>query len=191
MRHEDAVTIAGIISDVITSRRGASLFPHGKDADPSNLGSIWVSQIESIDESDADLATQAAIELFTSTVDVPTPFDFHAVVRKLRRDRRMATPALPEADFRREIPAWVKGKLLALSRDDTRVWIEQKPGYDAAQREYPYSRTYVWSEQEPMPDDERERYLRDSTNLTSKDLSRIFGAVTGASAPIRPRRDFA
>jgi len=112
------------------------------------------------------------------------------MVRKLRKDRRMATPGLPEPDFKRELPEWVKGKLLALSRDDKRVWPEQKPGYDRAQRDNLGYRTYIWAEQEHMPDDEQDRYIRESAGLTSQDFSRIFSAVTGAGAPIRNNRSF-
>lgn len=182
MKHEDALTICGIISDVITSRRGASLFPHGKEGEPSNLGSIWVDQIERIPEDEAELATRAAVELMTGMVEIPTPTDFHSIFRKMKKDRRMATPALPEPEFKREVSDWMKGKILALYRNDFRVWSEQKPGYDTLQTTNPSFRTYVWGEQEQMPEEERERYIEQASRMDSKAFDAVYLAVVGGGA---------
>lgn len=174
MRHEDAVTIVGIISDVITSRRGANLFPDGKGNPPSTIGSIWIDQVEKIPEDEAELATKAAIELMVGTVDVPTPTDFHSMFRKLKRDKQMATPAIPEAEFKRNLTDWVRGKMLALARGDNRAWPDQKPGYDQLQVHNPDYRTYVWKEQEKMPDDEQDRLIEQGGKLTAEDFAKMY-----------------
>ncbi len=178
MKHEDAVTIVGIISDVITSRRGASLFPNGKADVPSNLGAIWIDVVEKYPEEDAELATRAAVELMTGMTDIPTVIDFKGALQKLRNDQRMKIPALPEPDFKRELPSWVKGKLVAFSRDDYRVWPEQKSGYDYLQLMNPGSRDYIWGEQEQMPGDDRLKYIEQGGRLSSEDLGKLYTAFT-------------
>lgn len=179
MRREDAVTICGIISDVITSRRGASLFPNGKDAAPSNLGAIWIDSIEKIPEEHAEIATRAAVELMTGMTEVPTITDFRAIFGKMQRDLRMKVPALPEPDFKRELPSWVKGKLVACARNDLRVWPEQKAGYDYLQRMNSEARSYVWGEQEKMPEDAQRKYIARGEKLTSADLAKLYEDIVG------------
>lgn len=179
MKHDDAVTIAGIISDIIVSRRGQgqSLFPEGKDATPSNLGAIWINQIMKVSDEDTETATYAAIELMVSTVSAPTPSDFHGMMRKLKRDAQMAKPALPESEFAREFPEWVKGKLVSYSYSDTRAWDEQKAGADYLQRSNPHYRTYIWGELEKITPEDRERYIAEGRNYTSDDFHRIFSSL--------------
>lgn len=176
MKHEDAVTIAGIISDIIVSRKGQgqSLFPEGKDGTPSNLGVIWIDQIMKVPDQETEMATRAAIDLMAYTTTAPMPTDFHSMLRKIKRDARMAMPGLPEAEFARELPAWVKGWMIAFTRSDTRAWPEQKPGADYLQRSNPFYRTYVWSEQEMMPEEDRLRYMDEGRNLTTDDFQRLF-----------------
>ncbi len=183
MKHEDAVTIAGIISDITASRRGQNLFPEGKDGTPSTLGVIWIDHIAKIPDADTELATMAAIDLMVKTTRLPQPSDFTDMLQKLRRDRetlgkaRSETHGLPEPDFKRELPEWMKGKLVALSHSDSRVWVEQKAGYDFLQRSTPQFRTYVWGEQEQISEEDRERFVAEGAHYTADDFRRIFQVV--------------
>ncbi len=172
MKRSEATDIARILDDIIRGRRGTSLFPNGTDGPPSNLGVMWIDEIEKID--DASLATAAAVALFTDTTEPPTPRDYREALRKLRTDARMKAPALPEAEFKRELPAWVKGWLVARSLGDTRVWPQQKPGYDAIQTQNPAFRAYVWPDQEPMPDDQQFFYEERGLSMDAEQIDKLL-----------------
>lgn len=163
MKRSEATTIVIILDDVIRGRRGTTLFPKGTDGVPSNLGVLWIDEIEKIE--DAAMATQAAVALFTETTDVPTPVDYRAALKKLEADARMKTPTLAEREFVREIPTWVKRWVVARAANDMRVFPEQKPGYDALQTQEPGHRTYVWPDQEPMPAD---AWLEEAEHVTEE-----------------------
>ncbi len=169
MKRSEATDIVRILDDIIRGRRGTGLFPDGQ---PSNLGVMWIDEIEKID--DAALATAAAVALFTETTDPPTPSDYRAALRKLRADARAKIPALPEPEFKRELPSWVKGWLVARGRGDLRVWPQQKPGYDDIQTANPAHRTHVWPEQTPMPADEQAAYEHEGRDLDAKALDRLL-----------------
>lgn len=180
MKREDAITICAMISDVITSRRGEELFPHGRDGAPSSLGAIWIAQVEKVPDEDTEMATMAVIELTTGMATIPTPTDFHSMLRKLKREKKPAAVLdESEPEFKRSVSDWVKGKMLALAHGDVRAWPDQKAGYDAIQRSYPDYRTYVWKEQEQMPDDEQDRYIEQAAKMTSNDFDLIYESVTG------------
>jgi hypothetical protein len=169
MTPADAITIVAILDEVIRGRRGATLFPNGKDGDLSNLGILWVKQVEALD--DAELATRAAVLLFTDTNEVPTPSDYRDAVRKVREDLRMKTPAIQEAEFKRELEPWVKGWTVARYRDDDmRVWPQQRGGYDRIQRDEPWTRAHVWADQEMMPEDEQRHYEQIASPLTAEQI---------------------
>jgi hypothetical protein len=171
----DADTIARMLDDVIRNRRGASIFPGGI---VSNLGVIWINEIEKLD--DAAVATQAVAALFVESQDrLPTPADLKAAYRQAayRQIEQAAQPAVEEAEFVRELPMWVKGWLVARAQGDMRVWPEQKPGYDLIQREYVHDRTYVWGEQEPMPDAEQEEWEKKAAALSAAQVEKLMAGV--------------
>jgi hypothetical protein len=169
MKRSDAETIAEILDDIIRGRRGTTLFPNGREGTPSNLGVLWINEIEKIE--DAELATKAAVALFTETTDVPTPVDYRALLRKLQTEERMKAPALPEAAYVRDVPPWVKAWIVARYRHrDFRVLPEQKPGYDTLQTHEPHFRTYVWPDQESMPVEQAAVYAAEGAGLSVEDV---------------------
>ena len=185
MNRVDARRIAAVLDEVITNRRGKTLFPMGADGPPSNLGAIWMTELMKLER--ADLAGQAVAAMFSMSPErLPVPADLKSAYKKLERDEKMAVPALPEAvddmpDFKREVPAWVKGKLLALASGDTRAWPEQKPAYDELQRDNPWDRTYVWDEQTPIDPDSRARYEELGSKLTGDRFDALVQQVTSAA----------
>lgn len=92
--------------------------------------------------------------------------------------KESAPAAATEEEFAREMPEWVKAWMVARATGDTRVLIEQKPGYDFMQLAHPHTRTFVWPEQELMPDDARAEYVAKAAQLGA-DLHKVFAAVTG------------
>lgn len=179
MKRHDAKAIVVLLNDIITNRRGASLFPNGEEGPPSNLGVIWISEVAKIPEQEAALAMDAAVALMTGTTRVPTPVDFREMFQKVKRDKRMNTRKLEEGEFVRELEAWVKGWLVARAERDLRVWPEQKDGYTALQADNPYQRTYVWLEQEEMPEPERLEYEKIGADLSAAQAAKLLGLMTG------------
>ncbi len=171
MKRSEATDIARILDDIIRGRRGSTLFPNGTDGTPSNLGVLWIDEIEKIE--DASLATAAAVALFTDTTDPPTPTDYRHALRKLRTEARMKAPAISEREFARDIPTWVKRWVIARANNDLRVFPEQKTGYDSLQTENPSARTYVWPEQVPMPAD---AWLEEAEHVTD---DRVWRTLNG------------
>lgn len=179
MEREHAETIAKMMDEVIRNRRGASIFPGGV---ASNLGTIWINEIEKFD--DAALATQAVAALYIAAPiqgreeRPPTPAELREMYRKLELDAREAVPAIEEGDFVRDLPSWVKGWVVARVRhNDYRVWPQQRPGYDAQQTEHYDTRTHVWPDHEPMPPDQQEAYEAEGAPMTAEDFSTMMGYV--------------
>ena len=168
MRREDATKITEMLDEVIRNRRGASLFPGGV---PTNLAVVWINEIEKLD--DAAFATKAVAALFVESHErLPTPADLKAAYRVAQRAAN--PPAVTAADFKREMPTWARGWLVARSQGDMRVWPEQKPGYDSIQREYATHRDYVWGEQEQMPDADQEMWEKKAALLTADDVEKLM-----------------
>jgi hypothetical protein len=163
-----------MLDDVVRGRRGASLF---RDGEPTTLGTLWAGQIRNV--GDADVATQAVVDLFTTTPfeHIPTPSDYKAAVRKIRADRRLPEPA-EDLEWKREMPRWAKGWLVArFIHRDPRSWPEQRTGFDALLRGQPYTRTYVWADQEEMPPEAREQYETEGEALSADRLDELFAKV--------------
>lgn len=181
MSPDDALHIAQMLDEVQKGRFAPPLFD--KDGGLTNVGTIWIDLLE--EEPDAAMATHAVAALYTAnpptTDGVPrpiTPADFRGAMR----NERAKVTALPsqEESFERELEPWVKGKAIALLEGDVRAWPEQKPGYDALQKENPFTRTYVWPEQEMITDEARAKYMERGKSLSSAQAAAIIkGGING------------
>jgi len=167
MKPDELTTIMEMLDDVIRNRKGTSLF--NADRSLTNIGSLWAQEVEAV--NDPALATEAVAGLFIEATfeHVPTVSEFQDQVRRKRRLQREAAQARAQVKglpLPTDMPEWAPAKLLAMAAGDYRVWPEQRPGYDANQREYPFFRTYVWGEQELMPIEQREVYEEKMAGLT-------------------------
>lgn len=132
-----------------------------------------------------DRATVAAaiLKYYETGVSAPEIDELVQVVEKterLRATMETGTPYVPPDDSSAydEVdndllapPPWVKGWAVARYRHgDTRVFPEQRAGYDTAQIANPHSRTYVWSEQVLMPEEDAERYIAEGASLTTEQV---------------------
>jgi hypothetical protein len=170
MKRAEAVTVVKMLDDVVRSRRGAALYIADT---PTSLALIWITEIEKIE--DAELATRAVAQLFTTTRELPTPLDFREIVKKLQQDARDTRPAIEEGVWARTPPRWVKGWLVARHRHhDMRVWPQQKPGYDAMLKEHPHTRTHVWAEQQQISPEDAERYEAEGDKLSPEQLRTLL-----------------
>lgn len=104
---------------------------------------MWVDFVQKYD--DVEMVTRAVATLAERQPQRPTIADLRGMITKCQADARASLPSLPATEFKRELPDWVKGWLVARAEGDMRVWLEQRPGYDAIQREHPETRTHVWS----------------------------------------------
>ena len=76
----------------------------------------------------------------------------------------------------RLLEGWVKGWFVARYRyNDTRVFPEQKEGYDRIQVWNPHFRTHVWPDQEEMPPEDAARYIEEGARLRP---SEIFATIS-------------
>ena len=176
MERSDAFQIARLLDEVVRGRQGAALFA---GEIPTNVCLLWVEEF--MRTVDAELATKAVAALFTDMTDVPTPAGYREMVRKLKRDIRMARFAV-EKEAALGVPAWAVGWLVARERNDHRVWAEQKPGYDELQEANPRYRAYVWGEQEQLPQDVRDGYMEKAANLSPDEVAALLRAVTAGDA---------
>jgi hypothetical protein len=127
-------------------------------------------------DQDFKMATQAYTKLRDSQPERPTIADMRKMIIKLEVDRRMAQPAIEEAEFVREVEPWVVAWAVARYRHgDMRVLPQQKRGYDALQTANPYQRTYVWPDQELMDDEAVSAYVAAGTGLSVDDVFRAIG----------------
>lgn len=127
-------------------------------------------------DQDLTLATEA-FQTLTRQKERPTIADFRSIITKIEADRRAAVPAVAEAEFKREIPLWAKGWLVARAEGDLRVWPEQQPGYDNLQREHVHDRTYVWVDQEEMPPTDREAFQAKAALLSAAEIEQLMAGV--------------
>lgn len=181
MKESEAIEIITMI-DSMNRARDPYIPAMVVSGELKNLGQLWAAELA---DRDAAVATEAVVALYTATASWEksrpvTPKDFTDAVRRIEAKRRAdSAPALPEAQFERKTPGWVRGKLLALAKKDARVWPEQKPGYDSLQRAYPLHRTYVWSEQVAISEEEREQYTETARKLTSPQFANVYEDVIG------------
>lgn len=181
MTEQDVFTIVEMVDAMNRGRYAPAMVVEGQIR---NVGVLWAQELEDVD---AVLATETIAALFnsTSSFDNPRPItirDFKEVLGKIEHDRRMAQPALEEPEWVREMPAWVKGWALARSRGETRVWPQQKEGYDHLQGWNMWNRTYIWGEQgEVMPEEARQVYEERAAKLDADAFDLVFAGVTGMS----------
>lgn len=186
MKPSEVVEIVTMIDNMNRSR-DSFVEKMVADGRLKGLGELWRHELAPMD---AEIAMEAVVALYTSASSLErprpvTPKDFYDAVSNIQKRRRLATPALPEAEFVRKTPAWVKGKILAMSENDTRVWFEQKAGYDSLQRDHPETRTYVWGEQQQVPEPEREKYMERAASMTANEFDEVYEEVFGS--PVDPR----
>jgi len=73
----------------------------------------------------------------------------------LKKQRVDLTPVAPSQPTERDgIPPWVLGWKLARSRNDFRLWPEQKPGY--------LELGYAWDDETVMPQEDRVRFMQEA-----------------------------
>jgi len=130
-------------------------------------------------EQDVLLASEAVKRVCGRQRERATIADIRQMVVAVASDRLAAAPALPEPQFTRELPGWVKGWLIGRSRRDYRVWPEQKPGYDSLQREHSGTRTHVWPEQNLMPAEDRAKYETEGAHLSASQIGSLLEAAVG------------
>lgn len=129
---------------------------------------------------DARYATQAVLRAERELEFYPKI----ATLRELIRIEKALSAPEPPADrmdhvpeFKRELPSWVKGWLVARAAGDMRVWPQQKPGYDEIQTENPGYRSHVWPEQEQMPGEEQAAYEHEGRALDATALNRLMRVI--------------
>lgn len=124
---------------------------------------------------DFDTTMLAYVRLSERQRELPTIADFRSMINHVVADERANTPAIEEAEFVRNMPAWFKGWAVARFRHrDFRVWPQQRPGYDSQQIEHWDTRTHVWAEQELMPDEFQQQYEDEAAPMSAEDISAMI-----------------
>jgi hypothetical protein len=123
-----------------------------------------------------DMTMKAYVRLSERQRELPTIADFRGMITAMEADKVAAMPKIEETSYVRELPAWVKGWTVGRYRyRDMRVWPEQRRGYDSLQTFEPGFRSYVWPDQKKMPDEEMEKYTREGSGLSVRDIFGIIG----------------
>lgn len=144
-------------------------------AEGSITAKLWLDFLRQQD--DVVMTMKAVARLAEQQSARPTVADLRQMIRQVEGDVRATTPALPEPEYEREMPGWVKGWAVARAKGDWRTWPEQKEGYDRMQREHPHDRTYVWPDQDEMPGPERQAYERMGARMTVEQITAMLVAT--------------
>ena len=141
---------------------------------------------------DADTSTEAFTRLRDTSPERPTMYDFRQVYMQLDRAKGEGAKHV-EAHVEQakvEAPLWAQAKRLARADGDTRVFSDQKEGYDQLQQANPGSRTYVWAEQDVMPADVESEYRARAASMSVTEINdyvRTQGAAREAAGePVLP-----
>lgn len=126
---------------------------------------------------DYDTTLKAYVRLSERQRDLPTIADFRGMIIAIETDQRAAMPKIEEAEYARDLDDWVKGWTVARYRHkDTRVFPQQKRGYDSIQLSNSGFRTYVWPDQEMMPAEDVDRYITEGSGLSVQDIFGLIGS---------------
>ncbi len=128
-----------------------------------------------LEAMDAQLTTAAVLRAERELEFYPKLATLRELVRIEKALAKPEPPAdrMPDSDFKRDIPMWVRQWVAARAHSDMRVFAQQKPGYDSLQTQEPGYRTYVWPDQEQMPPTE---WLAEAEHVTDRQVWNAIGS---------------
>lgn len=137
--------------------------------------------VEALVPFDSVTVAGTILRLFESSGDRPDLDTLVAAVQAMQQAKQAGPEDAEETDkehghFVYEIAPWVKAWSVARYRHkDFRAFPQQKAGYDSHQIANSGFRSYVWPDQEKMPAEEIEKYTREGSGLSVRDIFGIIG----------------